>query len=331
MLDTLGAAAPEQRQPVPWPRKVDLFGVGVSATTYDEAVAAVREAAARGLAGVVSCHAVHAIVTTSGDPALRAKVNTFDMVTPDGQPVRWALNLLHRAGLAERVYGPEFMLRLCRAAAEAGLPVYLYGGSPAVAEKLQVNLRQLCPQLQITGAFAPPFRPLTAEEDREVVARINGSGARLVFIGLGCPKQDLFAFAHRETIRAVQVCVGAAFDFHAGVKKMAPAWMQRHGLEWLYRLGQEPGRLWRRYLTTNTVFLAKLAAALCRRRPRSGGGGVAISSLAVDMPCSAQGPTELPSCAKLSTNCQSTSSGKDNFIGNGCHEEASPRTQMRPR
>jgi exopolysaccharide biosynthesis WecB/TagA/CpsF family protein len=241
----------------------------VGVTTYDEAVTVILRAAEEGTPGVVACRAVHAVVTASCDPALRDKVNSFDLVTPDGQPVRWAVNLLHRAGLRERVYGPELMLRLCRGAAQRGIPIYLYGGSPAVLEKLRDNLLRLFPGLPIAGAESPPFRALTPEEDDAVVERINGSGARLVFIGLGCPKQDLFAYQHRSRIRAVQLGVGAAFDFHAGVKKMAPGWMQRHGLEWLDRLSQEPGRLWRRYLVTNSIFLAKLAVALwCRRRPR---------------------------------------------------------------
>jgi exopolysaccharide biosynthesis WecB/TagA/CpsF family protein len=268
MTDTLLIDRPKaasDRRAIHWPRKVDLFGVGVSVTNYAEATATVLRAADRGVPGIVTCHAVHAIVTASGDPDLRDKVNTFELVTPDGQPVRWAMNLLHRTGLVSRVYGPELMLRLCRGAAEAGISIYLYGGDPAVAEKLRANLLRQCPGLQIAGYEAPPFRPLTAEEDRAVVERINVSGAGLMFIGLGCPKQDLFAYDHRATIRAVQVCVGAAFDFHAGVKPMAPAWMQRRGLEWLYRLIQEPGRLWRRYLVTNSVFLAKLGAALARR------------------------------------------------------------------
>jgi N-acetylglucosaminyldiphosphoundecaprenol N-acetyl-beta-D-mannosaminyltransferase len=252
--------------PVRWPPKVELFGVGVSVTNYDEATAAVLEAAGRRVPAVVTCHAVHAIVTASRDPSLCAQVNAFELVTPDGQPVRWALNLLHGTRLADRVYGPELMLRLCRGAAAADIPIYLYGGDPAVAERLQANLLRLCPGLQIAGCEAPPFRPLSPEEDRAVVERMNRSGAGLVFIGLGCPKQDRFAHAHRETVRAVQVCVGAAFDFHAGVKKMAPAWMQRHGLEWLYRVSQEPGRLWRRYLVTNSLFLAQLGAALARGR-----------------------------------------------------------------
>ena len=250
-----------------WPRKVDLFGVGVSVTDYASATAAVLHAARERRTAVVTCHAVHAIVTAARDPSLRAKVNTFELVTPDGQPVRWALNLLHRTKLTDRVYGPELMLHLCRGAAEQGIPIYLYGGNPAVAERLRANLLKECPKLTIAGYEAPPFRALTAEEDRAVVERINDSGAGLVFIGLGCPKQDLFAAEHRDLIRAVQICVGAAFDFHAGVKRVAPAWMQRRGLEWLYRLVQEPGRLWRRYLVTNSLFLAHLGAALARHRP----------------------------------------------------------------
>ncbi len=271
MLDVAGTKAGEgevgeRRRPVSWPRKVDLFGVGISVTTCEEAVKVILRAARQGASGVVACQAVHAVVTASQSPALRDMVNAFDLVTPDGQPVRWALNLLHRARLRERVYGPDLMLRLCREAAAAGAPVYLYGGGPDVVVKLRDNLLRTCPNLEIAGWEAPPFRALTAEEDRAVVERINGSGARLVFIGLGCPKQDVFAYEHRHAIHAVQLCVGAAFDFHAGAKKMAPRWMQRHGLEWLYRLCQEPGRLWKRYLITNTLFLGKLGLALLQPR-----------------------------------------------------------------
>jgi exopolysaccharide biosynthesis WecB/TagA/CpsF family protein len=172
------------------------------------------------------------------------------------------MNLLHGTRLPERVYGPELTLRLCRRAAEEGISIYLFGGSPDVLEQLKANLERRFPGLFIAGSESPPFRRLTPEEDAAIVDRINASGARLVFIGLGCPKQDVFAFEHRTTIHAVQVCVGAAFDFHAGAKKIAPAWMQRLGLEWLFRLIQEPRRLWRRYLVTNSIFLRKLSAEL---------------------------------------------------------------------
>jgi N-acetylglucosaminyldiphosphoundecaprenol N-acetyl-beta-D-mannosaminyltransferase len=251
-----------------WPRKYPVLGVGISATTYDEAVAVITEAARRGSGGVVNAAAVHAVVEAARDPVRKGKVNSFDLVTPDGQPVRWALNLLHRTRLSDRVYGPELMIRLCRRAAEEGIGVYLYGSVPPVLERLRENLLRELPALRIVGAESPPFRPLTAEEDRDTVARINGSGARLVFIGLGCPRQDEFAFAHRDLLHGVQVCVGAAFDFHAGTKRMAPAWMQRRGLEWLFRLACEPRRLWRRYFVTNSIFVARLSRELVRANLR---------------------------------------------------------------
>jgi exopolysaccharide biosynthesis WecB/TagA/CpsF family protein len=255
-----------------WPRKYDVCGVRISATTYDEAVDLLAQAALHGESAVASFFAVHAVVTAAGDSKLRDKVHRFQIVAPDGQPVRWALNRLYGTRLRDRVYGPELMLRLCRRAAEAGIPIYLYGGaSEQVLAALRTNLLAMFPGLIIAGAESPPFRPLTDEEDAAVVRRINESGARLLFIGLGCPKQDHFAADHLGRIQAVQLCVGAAFDFHAGKTKMAPRWMQRRGLEWLFRLWQEPRRLWRRYLDTNSRFVARFArqwlASWFRARP----------------------------------------------------------------
>jgi len=247
-----------------WPPKVDVLGVQLSATTYEEATAAILEAASGGVPGVVTCQPVHGVVLGAMDKPLGAKMNSFDMITPDGQPVRWAMNLLHRTALRDRVCGPELTLHLCRSAAERGVGVYLYGGTPPVAAALRDNLLRWYPGLRLAGTESPPFRPLTPEEDEEMVQRINASGAGIVLVGLGCPKQDLFAYDHRDRIRAVQVCVGAAFDFHAGHKRQAPGWMQRSGLGWLFRLLQEPRRLWRRYLFYNTVFLGKLAVTLLR-------------------------------------------------------------------
>jgi len=253
-------------EPPRWPKKYDLFGVQVSATNYDEVVEQVVRSARQQIPAIVSLQAAHAVVVASGNPSLRQKVNTFQIIGPDGQPVRWALNWLYKAGLRERVYGPELMLRLCRRAAEKGVSIYLYGSEPPVLEALQRNLKQKFPDLVIAGAEAPPFRPLTKEEDEETVQRINASGAGIVFIGLGAPKQDVFAYEHRDRINGVQVCVGAAFDFHAGNKRTAPSWMQKRGLEWLFRLSQEPRRLWRRYLVTNTLFVQKLISQWGRRR-----------------------------------------------------------------
>ncbi len=250
---------PGEMTAVQWPFKHDLLGVLVSGTTYDQALEAIVQAARQGAPAIVSFAAVHAVVSASRDPALRAKMNRFAIVAPDGQPVRWGLNRLHGLRLPDRVYGPEMTLRVCERVAAEGLSIYLYGGSPKVLETLETNLLKRFPGLIIAGSEAPPFRPLTAEEDAAVVHRVNDSGASILLIGLGCPKQDHFAADHVDSIRAVQLCVGAAFDFHAGVKKMAPVWMQRCGLEWLFRLGQEPRRLWRRYLETNSLFIAGFA------------------------------------------------------------------------
>jgi N-acetylglucosaminyldiphosphoundecaprenol N-acetyl-beta-D-mannosaminyltransferase len=237
-----------------WPAKHDLFGVKATATCYDEAVAAIIRAAKKGVSGTVDLMCVHGLVMGARDAKFREVLNSFSIVASDGQPVRWALNLFHKTGLKDRVYGPELTIRLCKAAAEHGVPIYLYGSSPEVIEKLQANLRDKFPAIKIAGAESPPFRPLTPEEDAAVVKRINDSGAGIVFLGTGCPKQEIFAYEHRHSIKGVQLCVGAAFDFHAGKKKTAPGWMQKRGLEWLFRLTQEPGRLWKRYLVTNTLF-----------------------------------------------------------------------------
>jgi exopolysaccharide biosynthesis WecB/TagA/CpsF family protein len=263
-----GLAAPADTE-IAWPATYDLFGVRVAATNYGEIVDTIAAAATARVPAVVSLHAVHAIIEATRDPVLLAKVNRFEAVLPDGQPVRWALNHLHGLKLTDRVYGPELTLHLCARAAEDGIPIYLYGSMPEVLERLQQNLQAMFPDLQIAGADSPPFRTLTPQEDADVVRRINESGAGIVFIGLGCPKQDHFAADHADRIGAVQVCVGAAFDFHAGTKPMAPQWMQRRGLEWLYRLTREPGRLWRRYLQTNSAFLAKWLDASLRGRRRT--------------------------------------------------------------
>ena len=242
MLDQLQRPAPctEPADEFPGesrgPPASTCLGCACSATTYDEVCDAIVNSVRAEQPAVVSFHAVHAIVTSATDQELLRKVNEFDVIAPDGQPVRWALNHLYDTRLPDRVCGPELMLRLCDRAAVEGIPIYLYGSSQQVIDALCANLTQRCPELMIAGAESPPFRKLSAEEDDEMVRRINDSGAGIVFIGLGCPKQDHFAADHRDRIRGVQVCVGAAFDFHAGVKNPAPVWMQRRGA----RMGLSP-------------------------------------------------------------------------------------------
>jgi N-acetylglucosaminyldiphosphoundecaprenol N-acetyl-beta-D-mannosaminyltransferase len=242
-----------------WPVKRNLFGVEVSVTRYEEVVRAIIDAAQARRGGVATFLPVHGIVTAATDAQFRNTVNSCELVGPDGQPVRWALNFFHKARLNDRVYGPEVMRRVCGRCAELELSVFLCGSTPEVLEQLAGRLMGWFPDLKIAGTVSPPFRPLTAEENDALCEQINSSGAAVAFIGLGCPRQEAFADANRRKIDAVQLCVGAAFDFHSGNKKMAPPFMQRFGLEWLFRLMQEPGRLWKRYLVTNTIFVGLVA------------------------------------------------------------------------
>jgi N-acetylglucosaminyldiphosphoundecaprenol N-acetyl-beta-D-mannosaminyltransferase len=239
------------------PTKHNLFGVHVSVTSYNEVTDLIMQAARERRSMLVDHMPVHGLIEASQDPSLNQKMNHFDIVAPDGHPVRWALNRFYKTNLSDRVYGPELMLRLCRQAEREGVSIYLYGSQPLVLERLQQNLVRQFPNLRIAGAESPPFRSLTPQEDQAAVDRINHSGAGLVFVGLGCPKQEHFAHDHRHQIKGVQLCVGAAFDFHAGLKKMAPSWMQQNGLEWAFRLMTEPARLGQRYLRTNSIFLIK--------------------------------------------------------------------------
>jgi len=248
-----------------WPPRHLLFGVPVSATTYEEAEFAVVAAARARRPTVVNAMAVHALADAAQRADVGRAIAECEIIAPDGQPVRWALNILHGARLRDRVYGPELMRRLCARAAQDGIPIYLYGSTEEVLQALRQNLLVRFPLLRIAGIESPPFRPLTSAEDREVIERIAASGAEIVFIGLGAPKQELFAAQHKERIRAVQVCVGAAFDFLAGTKPMAPRWMQARGLEWLFRLASEPRRLWRRYLVSNSWFIGRLGVEFLRR------------------------------------------------------------------
>jgi len=239
----------------PWPREFDLFGVGISATSYDQVVSQLVALAKHGGKAIVDFVPVHGLMCSVTDETYRKRVNTFDIVCPDGQPIRWALNYFHGTNLTDRVYGPETTWRLCEAAAQNDIGCYFYGATPQAIEKLTANLREKLPGLRIVGAESPPFRALTPEEDQAAVKRINDSGAEFVFIGIGCPKQGVFGHEHRDRLNGIQLLVGAAFDFHAGTVDQAPPWMQKRGLEWLYRLVKEPKRLWKRYLVTNTHFM----------------------------------------------------------------------------
>lgn len=237
-----------------------VLGAQIDVLSWDAAIARLLGwARARESRYVTICN-VHVVVSASRDAAYRDIINGSDMATPDGAPVAW---MLRRQGFANqpRISGPDLMWALCEQAARDYLPIYCYGSSEATLALLKRRLRAAFPALRVRME-SPPFRALTADEDRAAVDRINTSGAGIVFVGLGCPKQERWMAEHRGRIDAVMIGVGAAFDFHAGTVRRAPAWMRDNGLEWLHRLLSEPGRLWKRYLVTNTLFIFGAARQL---------------------------------------------------------------------
>jgi len=212
--------------------RVQVLGVGISAVNPESAVEAIAGWIETGQRSYVCVTGVHGVMESQRDPALRRIHNASGLTVPDGMPMVWAG---HRVGAPwmSQVRGADLMFSVLRRAAERGWSSYLYGGADGVPELLAQNLARRIPALKIVGAYSPPFRALTPEEDEEVVRRINASGADLVWVGLSTPKQERWMAEHRERLDAsVLLGVGAAFDFHAGLKQQAPGWMQRHGLEW---------------------------------------------------------------------------------------------------
>lgn len=246
--------------------KLPVLGTGISATGYDEAVAVIAAWAAAGRQAYVAICNVHSVMEAHRDPAFAAVLNAAAMATPDGVPLVWALRLLGRRRQG-RVYGPDLLDRFAaRAARDGGPASYFYGGADGVAARLAGELERRHPGFPVAGAESPPFRDLTPGEDAAAVGRINASGAGVLWVGLGCPKQERWMHAHRESVRPVMIGVGAAFDFHTGRVRQAPRWMMRCGLEWLFRLAVEPRRLWRRYLVNNPHFLWHLAGMALGRK-----------------------------------------------------------------
>ncbi|WP_203818329.1 WecB/TagA/CpsF family glycosyltransferase [Paractinoplanes ferrugineus] len=240
--------------------KRSVLGVLVDVTDYADATDRIIAAAHERRGYAVTALAVHGVMTGVEDAAHNARLNSFDLVTPDGQPVRWALNLLHDAGLSDRVYGPTLTLKVVERAAAEGLPVYLYGSTEPTLARLVPALEKMFPALKIAGVEASKFRESTPGEPEEIAERIKASGARVLLVGLGCPRQEVFTYAMRPHLDMPLLAVGAAFDYHAGLLKNPPPWMQKYALEWLWRLGLEPKRLWRRYLILNPKYLTRLFA-----------------------------------------------------------------------
>jgi N-acetylglucosaminyldiphosphoundecaprenol N-acetyl-beta-D-mannosaminyltransferase len=258
------------------PPTVSVLGVPLALTDYERTMDWMDATIARRGKGYICVAATHTVVATQDDPGLKAAVMGASLVVPDGQPVVWAMNALGH-DLSSRVYGPDLMAKFCERSALTGARMFLYGGrNQGALVQLALNLRRRFAGLQIVGGYSPPFRALSEEEIDAVVAEINHARPDVVWVGIGVPKQEKWMATLRDRIDApVLVGVGAAFDFHAGLVPQAPSWMQSAGLEWLYRLGQEPRRLWKRYLTNNPRFVFGFARqyvqhrrALARQRAR---------------------------------------------------------------
>jgi exopolysaccharide biosynthesis WecB/TagA/CpsF family protein len=246
--------------------KTNLLGILISAVDYESAVSAIMAAAHEGRGFAVSALAVHGVMTGVLSPQHRYRLNSLDLVTPDGQPVRWAMNLLHQTRLADRVYGPTLTQEVMRACARERMPIYLYGTTHAMLTELRKALATKIPDLEIAGCEPSLFRPISETERREIALRIRASGAKITFVGIGCPRQEIWAYEFRDLLSMPVLAVGAAFPFIAGSLPQAPCWMQSCGLEWLFRLAMEPKRLWRRYVLLNPLYLVMLGLQLCGKQ-----------------------------------------------------------------
>jgi N-acetylglucosaminyldiphosphoundecaprenol N-acetyl-beta-D-mannosaminyltransferase len=254
------------------PARVDVLGVGVSCLTLDSAVEEVSGWVDRHEHQYVCVTGVHGVMECQRDPQLLRIHNRSGLTTPDGMPMVWSARWAGRREVS-RVYGPDLMLATLARAVERGWSSFFYGGGPGTAELLADRLTTRFPGLQVAGTATPPFRPLTPPEDAAAVQLINDSGAQLVWVGLSTPKQERWMAGHVGSLRAnVLFGVGAAFDLVAGTVPQAPPWMQRSGLEWVYRLAREPRRLWRRYLRNNPAFVLKVLAHPPRQAQPPGSG-----------------------------------------------------------
>lgn len=248
------------------PRKgQSVLGTWIDALFWDDAIQQIMAwGSARESRYICICN-VHSVVTASRDPEFKNAVNGADMATSDGAPIAWALRKLGFPA-QERINGPDLMWRYLREAERLGQTVFFYGSTEDTLAKLRASIAREFPGLAVAGMHSPPFRQLTATEDAAEVETINRSGAHVVFVGLGCPKQEKWMAAHRGRINAVMIGVGAAFDYHSGTVRRAPLWWQHNGLEWLYRLVSDPRRLLKRYMVTNTLFILGFSRQLITKK-----------------------------------------------------------------
>ncbi len=242
----------------------ELFGISITVLSWEQATSTIMQWTQELQSRVVCACNVHSVISANADPELKNALISADMRTPDGAPLAW---LMRKIGWPDqqRINGPDLMWKLLSEANRLQVPVFLLGSTESTLNQLEKKLLIAFPRLPLVGLVSPPFRPTTTKEDDELMALISSSGAQLLFVGLGCPKQEKWMATHRQRLPMVMVGVGAAFDYHAETLARAPIRWQRAGLEWLYRLAMEPKRLGRRYLVTNTLFLLALPGQLWKR------------------------------------------------------------------
>jgi N-acetylglucosaminyldiphosphoundecaprenol N-acetyl-beta-D-mannosaminyltransferase len=259
------ATAADQRSARDGVTEREILGIPMAMTDYAGAMEVMDGMVDRRERGWVCAAAVHSVMVAQDDPLMRKALTDSVVTVPDGMPVVWAANLLGE-DLPNRVYGPELMQRYCARSAERGLRVWLYGGRDQGALlQLALNLRRMHPGIKIVGGYSPPFRPLSEAEDEDIARQINRDRPDVIWVGIGVPKQEKWMVRMRPRVEAPVMCaVGAAFDFHAGRVSQAPRWMQERGLEWTYRIAQEPRRLLPRYLYTNPRFMLGVARQYLR-------------------------------------------------------------------
>jgi N-acetylglucosaminyldiphosphoundecaprenol N-acetyl-beta-D-mannosaminyltransferase len=263
-----GPPLTEEPAPAPiTPEAVSILGIPLAMTDYEATMDWMDATIAHREKGYICVAATHTVMVCDEDPELREAVLNSSLTVPDGQPLVWAMNAMG-GDLEDRVYGPELMARYCERAAAGETRMYLYGGrNQGALVQLALNLRKRFPGVKIVGGYSPPYRDLSEEEEDAIVAEMNGSRADVIWVGVGAPKQEKWMAAMRDRLDApVLVGVGAAFDFHAGLIPQAPEWMQSAGLEWLFRMAQEPRRLAPRYVRYNPRFITGFARQYARHR-----------------------------------------------------------------
>ena len=241
-------------KPKKW-MSLSILDVKIDLLDYSKVIALIKESITQQILGRYICASpVHPIVVSQKDKKLKDALNNSWLTLPDGMPVVWAARILGGA-IKDRVYGPELMLRSCKMAEQCGFSIFLYGGTSWALDKFEFNLKKQFPLLKIAGAYSPPFRTLSVEEETDVNKMLKSCHPDMLFVGLGAPKQEKWMAKHCPQLDIpVTIGVGAAFDFISGEKRQAPYWLQNAGLEWLFRLASEPQRLWKRYLLGNIIF-----------------------------------------------------------------------------